>query len=119
MKQQLTEVQRLQKIAGILKEGIEHVPDEIKSFAKRKGISSLVNNVANWAAKSGEKIIGGSVIGKNQSILTLDLTNQGGEIDIYIDNKNVELYGEPVSDAKSFAKVLAHYKYDKENIEGQ
>jgi transcription antitermination factor NusG len=92
-----------------------NVPENIAKFAKRKGISSLVKKVANWAEKSGKKIRGGTAIGKNYDLLVLDLTHQGGEIDIYIENETVELYGQPVSDAKSFAKILAHYQPDQEN----
>jgi hypothetical protein len=37
-----------------------NVPSNIKDFAKRKGISSLVNKVAGWAEKVGARIAGGT-----------------------------------------------------------
>jgi hypothetical protein len=39
------------------------VPSNIKEFAKRKGVSSLVNKVAGWAEKVGKGIRGGTAIG--------------------------------------------------------
>jgi hypothetical protein len=84
-----------------------YVPDNVAKFAKRKGVTSLVNKVANWAEKSGKKIRGGTAIGKNYDTLILDLSHQDSAIYINIPEETVELYGEPVFDAKSFAKVLA------------
>jgi hypothetical protein len=84
-----------------------YVPENVAKFAKRKGITSLVNKVANWAEKSGKKIRGGTAIGKNYDTLILDLSHQDSAIYINIPEETVELYGEPVFDAKSFAKVLA------------
>jgi hypothetical protein len=84
-----------------------YVPENVAKFAKRKGVSSLVNKVANWAEKSGKKIRGGTAIGKNYDTLILDLSHQDSAIYIDINDETVELYGEPVFDAKSFAKVLA------------
>jgi len=63
--------------------------------------------MANWAEKSGKKIRGGTAIGKNYDTLILDLSHQDSAIYINIPEETVELYGEPVFDAKSFAKVLA------------
>jgi len=84
-----------------------YVPDNVAKFAKRKGVSALVNKVANWAEKSGKKIRGGTAIGKNYDTLILDLSHQDGAIYIDINDETVELYGQPVFDVKSFAKVLA------------
>jgi hypothetical protein len=84
-----------------------NVPENVAKFAKRKGVSSLVNKVANWAEKSGKKIRGGTAIGKNYDTLILDLSYQDGAIYIDINDETIELYGQPVSDAKSFATVLA------------
>jgi len=84
-----------------------YVPDNVAKFAKRKGVSALVNKVANWAEKSGKKIRGGTAIGKNYDTLILDLSHQDSAIYINIPEETVELYGEPVYDAKSFAKVIA------------
>jgi hypothetical protein len=84
-----------------------YVPDNVAKFAKRKGVSALVNKVANWAEKSGKKIRGGTAIGKNYDTLILDLSYQDGAIYINIPEGTVELYGEPVHNAASFAKVVA------------
>lgn len=88
-----------------------YLPSNIKDFAKRKGISALVNKVAGWAEKAGKGIRGGTAVGKNYSTLILDLAYQDGAIRINMsddyDEPEVELYGEPVYDAKSFAKVIA------------
>jgi hypothetical protein len=50
-----------------------YVPSNIKEFAKRKGVSSLVNKVAGWAEKVGKSITGGTAIGYNYSTLILDM----------------------------------------------
>jgi hypothetical protein len=96
-----------------------YVPSNIKDFAKRKGVTSLVNKVAAWAEKAGKGIRGGTAVGKNYSTLVLDLDYQDGAIRINTsddyDEPTVELYGEPVHDARSFAKVLASQS-DDENI---
>jgi hypothetical protein len=83
-----------------------NVPSNIADFAKRKGISSLVNKVAGWAEKVGARIAGGTAIGKNYSTLVLDLDyKQQGEIRIDTDEETIELYDEPVYDFKSFQRV--------------
>ena len=92
-----------------------YVPDNVAKFAKRKGVTSLVNKVANWAEKSGKKIRGGTAIGKTYDTLILDLSHQDSAIYIDINDETVELYGEPVFDAKSFAKVLASQSNDEQN----
>lgn len=89
-----------------------YVPDNVVKFAKKKGVSALVNKVANWAEKSGKKIRGGTAIGKNYDTLILDLSYQDGAIYIDIPEGTIELYGEPVFDSKSFAKVLASQSND-------
>ena len=90
-----------------------YVPDNVAKFAKRKGVSALVNKVANWAEKSGKKIRGGTAIGKNYDTLILDLSYQDGAIYINIPEGTIELYGEPVFDSKSFTKVLASQSSDE------
>jgi hypothetical protein len=90
-----------------------YVPENVAKFAKRKGVTSLVNKVANWAEKSSKKIRGGTAIGKNYDTLILDLSHQDSAIYINIPEETVELYGEPVFDAKSFAKVLASQSSDE------
>jgi hypothetical protein len=84
-----------------------YVPSNIKEFAKRKGISSLVNKVAGWAEKAGKGIRGGTAIGKDYSTLVLDMTYQGGEIRINTDNDTITLYDEPVRSFNEFQRVYA------------
>lgn len=94
-----------------------HIPSNIAEFAKRKGITSTVKKVATWVEKAGKKIRGGTAIGKNYSTLILDLNYQDGAIHINTQDRDVpeiELYGEPVYDAKSFAEVLADYEKEEE-----
>jgi len=77
-------------------------------FAKNKGsyAVALVKKAATWAEKSGKRISGGTAIGKNYSTIILDMKHQGAEIYINLDNETIELYGEEVYDAKSFAQVF-------------
>jgi hypothetical protein len=83
-----------------------NVPSNIKEFAKRKGVSSLVNKVAGWAEKVGKRIAGGTAIGKNYSTLVLDLDyQQNGEIRINTDDETVTLYDEPVNSFPEFKRV--------------
>jgi hypothetical protein len=84
-----------------------YVPSNIKEFAKRKGVSSLVNKVAGWAEKVGKGIRGGTAIGMNYSTLILDMTYQGSEIRINTDNDTVTLYDEPVRSFNEFQRVYA------------
>jgi hypothetical protein len=109
----------IKKVKGEIKEEeLEeaYVPSNIKEFAKRKGATSLVNKVAGWAEKAGKGIRGGTAIGKNYSTLVLDLGYQDGSIRINLDDDIVELYGEEVTDAKSFRQVyLANQEESKDN----
>jgi len=84
-----------------------YVPSNIKEFAKRKGVSSLVNKVAGWAEKVGKRITGGTAIGYNYSTLILDMEYQGSEIRINTDNDTVTLYDEPVRSFGEFQRVYA------------
>jgi hypothetical protein len=84
-----------------------YVPSNIKEFAKRKGVSSLVNKVAGWAEKVGKSITGGTAIGYNYSTLILDMTYQGSEIRINTDDDTVTLYDEPVRSFGEFQRVYA------------
>jgi hypothetical protein len=84
-----------------------YVPSNIKEFAKRKGVSSLVNKVAGWAEKVGKSITGGTAIGYNYSTLVLDMTYQGSEIRINTNNDTVTLYDEPVYSFNDFQRVYA------------
>ena len=92
-----------------------YVPSNIKEFAKRKGVSSLVNKVAGWAEKVGSGIKGGTAIGYNYSTLILDMTYQGSEIRINTDNDTVTLYDEPVN---SFPEFKSVYLDNKEEDNG-
>ena len=83
-----------------------YVPSNIKDFAKRKGITSLVNKIAGWAEKAGKRIRGGTAIGKNYDTLVLDLNYQDGAVRINIPEGTVTLYDEPVNNIKSFMTVL-------------
>jgi hypothetical protein len=85
------------------------VPSNVLEFAKRKGsyATALVKKAAGWAEKAGKYISNGTAIGKNYSTIILDMKHHGSEIYINLDDETIELFGEPVTDAKSFAKVLA------------
>ncbi len=85
-----------------------YVPYNIMDFAKNKGpyAVALVKKAATWAEKSGKRISGGTAIGKNYSTIILDMKHQGAEIYINLDNETIELFGEEVYDAKSFAQVF-------------
>ena len=86
------------------------VPSNIKSFAKRKGVTALVNKVAGWAEKVGARISGGTAIGYNYSTLVLDMKYQEGEIRINTDNDTIKLYNTPVNSFPEFKKI-----YDEKN----
>jgi hypothetical protein len=95
----------------IVKESINEaasVPSNVMEFAKRKGsyATALVKKAATWAEKAGKRISGGTAIGKNYSTIILDIRHQGAEIYINLDNETIELFGEEVTDAKSFLKVF-------------
>jgi hypothetical protein len=93
-----------------------YVPSNIKEFAKRKGVSSLVNKVAGWAEKVGKGIRGGTAIGKDYSTLILDMTYQGGEIRINTDNDTITLYDEPVDNFNAFQRVYIDGQDLEENV---
>jgi hypothetical protein len=82
-----------------------YVPDNIKKFAKERGVSSLVNKAAGWAEKVGKRITGGTAIGKNYSTLILDMGYQTGDIRINTEDETIELYGEEVNSFPEFKKV--------------
>ena len=112
---------------GLRKENIDeitldeaYVPDNIKKFAKQRGVSSLVNKAAGWAEKVGKRITGGTAIGKYYSTLILDMGYQTSDIYINTDNETIELYGEEVNSFPEFKKVYDdHHKEDlDENSKG-
>lgn len=92
-----------------------YVPSNIKEFAKRKGVSSLVNKVAGWAEKVGKGIRGGTAIGYNYSTLILDMTYQGSEIRINTNNDTVTLYDEPVYSFNDFKQVYLDNQDESDN----
>jgi hypothetical protein len=86
------------------------VPSNIMDFAKHKGqyAVALVKKAATWAEKAGKYISGGTAIGKNYSTIILDMKHHGSEIRINLDTDVITLFDKKVTDAKSFAKVLAN-----------
>lgn len=87
-----------------------YIPDNIKKFAKTKGATSTVNQIARWAEKAGKRITGGTAIGKHYSTLILDLTYQGGEVSIDTDNNTIKVNGHPIADYSGFEKALGSKK---------
>jgi len=83
-----------------------YVPSNIKEFAKRKGVSSLVNKVAGWAERVGARITGGTAIGKNYNTLILDMGYQTADIYINIEDGTIELYGEPADSFPQFKEAF-------------
>lgn len=83
------------------------IPDNVMSFAKRKGVTALVNKVAGWAQKAGKRIVGGTAIGKGYNTLILDLTYQGGEIRINLEEETISVNGEDyIYDYDEFKNAL-------------
>jgi hypothetical protein len=82
------------------------VPSNIKDFAKRRGVSRLVNTVAGWAEKVGARITGGTAIGKNYNTLILDLGYQTADIRINVEDETIELYNEPIYSFADFKRVF-------------
>jgi len=114
------------EIKSLIKEVLTEaatVPPNVMDFAKRKGpyAVALVKKAANWAKKAGRDISGGTAIGKNYSTIVLDMKYQGSEIYINLDKETIELFDKEVTDAKSFAKVLANnqetLKENKNNLQ--
>lgn len=92
-----------------------YVPSNIKEFAKRKGVSSLVNKVAGWAEKVGKGIRGGTAIGKNYDTLILDMGYQTADIYINTEDETIELYGEPVNSFPEFKQVYLDNQEESNN----
>jgi len=83
------------------------IPDNIVTFAKRKGVMTLVKKVSSWAQKAGKRIVGGTAIGKNYNTLILDLTYQGGEIRINLEDETISVNGEDyIYDYDEFINAL-------------
>jgi hypothetical protein len=85
------------------------IPGNILAFAKKKGpwAVTLLKKAASWAHKSGKTISGGTAIGKNYRTLVLDVTHNGGEIRIDLEDETIKLHGEIVNSPKEFAAVLS------------
>lgn len=92
-----------------------YVPENIKKFAQRKGVTNIVNQVSRWAEKAGMKIVGGTAIGKNYDTLILDLTYQGGEVRINCETEEIEVNNEPVDDYTSFLSAAEENETLNEN----
>ncbi|CAB4138625.1 hypothetical protein UFOVP331_185 [uncultured Caudovirales phage] len=82
-----------------------YVPYNIKKFAEQRGVSSLVDEVADWVKEVRARITGGTAIGKNYSTLVLDMGNQTSDIHIDTDNETIKLYGKPVRNFNEFKEV--------------
>jgi hypothetical protein len=94
-----------------------YVPDNIKKFAKQRGVSSLVNKAAGWAEKVGKRINGGTAIGKNYSTLVLDMGYQTGDIHINTDDETIKLYGEEVNSFPEFKEVYMENQMEHDEDE--
>ena len=97
------------------------IPYNVLDFAKRKGsyATSLVKKAATWAEKAGKYISGGTAIGKDYMTIILDMKHQGSEIYINLNNETIELFGEEVTDAKSFKKVLDENSANESIVEAK
>lgn len=97
---------------GMPKEGEENeineavVPENVRKFAERKGVTREVNEIAKWARMLGKRISGGTAIGKNYSTLVLDISYQGGEVHINTESGDVQVKGYPVSSFKDFKEAI-------------
>jgi hypothetical protein len=94
-----------------------YVPSNIKEFAKRKGVSALVNKVAGWAERVGRSINGGTAIGKDYSTLILDMGYQTADIYINTEDETIELYGEEVNSFPEFKSVYLDNKEEDNSLE--
>ena len=105
------------EVRDLMRESVNegYVPSNIKDFAKRKGITSLVNTVAGWVEKVGKRISGGTAIGKDYGTLILDIKYQDSAIRINVEDETVELYDEPVSNLKEFKQVYNEYQTEDMN----
>jgi hypothetical protein len=96
--------QLFEELSSAISEG--SVPENIVKFAKRKGATSIVNTIANWAEKAGKKITGGTAIGKNYDTLIIDLGYQDSAIYVDLDNDTIKVYGQPVKSYNDFISAL-------------
>jgi ribosome-associated protein YbcJ (S4-like RNA binding protein) len=92
-----------------------YVPENIKKFAKRKGVIDIVNQIARWSEKMEKRIVGGTAIGKDYNTLILDLTYQGGEIRINCETGEITVNDEPVDDYISFMSAVEENESLNEN----
>jgi len=82
------------------------IPSNIRKFAKERGVLRDVQQIARWAEKAGERIVGGTAIGRGYDTLVLDLTYDGSEIYFDTDEGTIEVNGEPVDSWESFSKAV-------------
>lgn len=83
------------------------VPENILTFAKKKGATSKVMTMAKWLSEIGKKIVGGTAIGKDYGTLVLDVTHQGSEIHYNTETEKIEVNGEPIRFNKdAFLKAI-------------
>ena len=98
-----------------------NIPSNIRKFAKERGVLRDVQQIARWAEKAGERIVGGTAIGRGYDTLVLDLTYDGSEIYFDTDEGTIEVNGQPVDSWESFSKAVeesvTEAKMSKEKIE--
>ena len=82
------------------------IPSNIRKFAKERGVLRDVQQIARWAEKAGERIVGGTAIGRGYDTLVLDLTYDGSEIYFDTDDGTIEVNGQPVDSWESFSDAL-------------
>jgi len=83
-----------------------NIPSNIRKFAKERGVLRDVQQIARWAEKAGERIVGGTAIGRGYDTLVLDLTYDGSEIYFDTDEGTIEVNGQPVDSWESFSKAV-------------
>lgn len=82
------------------------IPSNIRKFAKERGVLRDVQQIARWAEKAGERIVGGTAIGRGYDTLVLDLTYDGSEIYFDTDEGTIEVNGQPVDSWESFSDAV-------------
>lgn len=87
------------------------LPSNITDWLKNQGSAqkSAANKIAGWVEKAGNRISGGTSIGKSPQTLVLDIKHQGSEIYINADGE-INFLDEPVTSPKEFQKLLDVYK---------
>ena len=91
------------------------IPSHIQTWAERQGVEDDVYKIVSWAEAAGQKIVGGTAIGKDYSTLILDLTYQGSEINFDTETGKIELYGERVRSSQEFQEVFDAAQEDSDD----